>query len=114
MNIKIAVASSDGTTINEHFGRTPQFRIYNLTENGYDFEGLRTNKPPCQYQEHSQNALEEAAQLISDCRGVIAAQIGSGAIDVLLSRRIFAFTMNGSIDDALDVLGENKRFKYIR
>lgn len=114
MNVRIAVASSDGSTINEHFGRTPVFRIYSLTSDGHEFLELRSGKPPCQHHEHSNNALEAAAELISDCRGVIASQIGSGAIDVLLNRRIFAFTMSGTIDDALTVLRDNNRFKYSR
>lgn len=114
MDIRIAVASSDGVTVNEHFGRTQVFMIYSLDGKGHRFLEQRVSLPPCRYHEHTPDRLEDAAALISDCRGVVAAQIGSGAVDALLNRRIFAFTMSGSIDEALNVLTENRRFKFIK
>ena len=114
MDVRIAVASSDGVTVNEHFGRTRAFRIYRLHDQGSEFLELRENDPPCSGQEHSLDNLERAAKLISDCRGVIAAQIGPGAIDALIGQRIFAFTMSCGIDEALEVLRSSKRFNFIR
>lgn len=114
MDVKIAVASSDGLTINEHFGRARAFRIYRLHDNGSDLLETRAATPPCAGQQHSDDALELAARTIADCRGVIAAQIGPGAIDALISHRILAFTMGGSIDDALAVLRSSKRFTYLK
>jgi predicted Fe-Mo cluster-binding NifX family protein len=114
MDVKIAVASSDETTINEHFGRAHVFRIYRLHDEGHDFLELRENTPVCGVQQHDDEVLDQAAQLISDCRGVVAAQIGPGAIDALIGHRIPAFTMSGSIDEALETLRASKRFTYIK
>ncbi|MDR3579804.1 MAG: NifB/NifX family molybdenum-iron cluster-binding protein [Oryzomonas sp.] len=114
MDVKIAVASSDGATINEHFGRAHAFRIYRLHDLGHEFLELRENTPACGGQQHDDDVLDKAAQLISDCRGVVAAQVGPGAIDTLIGHRILAFTMSGSIDAALETLRSSKRFTYIK
>jgi len=114
MEIRIAVASSDGVTVDQHFGRTRQFRIYRLTESGYDFIEERTVAPPCSGQQHSDAKLEQAAALIADCQGVVASQIGPGAVDVLLGQRTTPFTMEGSVDEALQTLKESNRLKFLR
>ncbi|KAB0668727.1 dinitrogenase iron-molybdenum cofactor biosynthesis protein [Oryzomonas sagensis] len=114
MDVKIAVASSDGTTINEHFGRARAFRIYRLHDEGHEFLELRKNTPACGGQQHDDDVLDRAAQLIADCRGVVAAQVGPGAIDALIGHRILAFTMGGLIDEALETLRASKRFTYIK
>ena len=114
MGVRIAVASTDGVTVNQHFGRAQQFRIYQLTADGPVFLEKRDNLPPCAGHEHNDDLLEWAAALIADCRGVVASQIGPGAIDVLLDRRIFAFTMTGRIEDALVALQKTTRFTYLK
>jgi predicted Fe-Mo cluster-binding NifX family protein len=114
MDVRIAVASSDGTTVNEHFGRTPVFRIYRLHDNGYEFVELRETEPACAGQLHSDDDLDRASRLIADCRGMVAAQVGPGAIDALLNHRIMAFTLPGTIDEAFAALIRAKRFTYLK
>jgi len=114
MDIKIAVASNDGLHVDEHFGKAHIFRIYRLHEHGCEFLEVRRNDPACKGQNHDDDALDRAARTIADCRGVVAAQIGPGAIDALIGHRILAFTMSGSIDDALAALRSSKRFTYIK
>jgi predicted Fe-Mo cluster-binding NifX family protein len=114
MDVKIAVASSDGTTVNEHFGRAKAFRIYRLHDEGHDFLELWENTPACGGQQHDDDVLDKAAEGISDCMGIVAAQIGPGVIDALIDHRILGFTMSGSIDEALKTLRVSKRFTYIK
>jgi predicted Fe-Mo cluster-binding NifX family protein len=114
MDVKIAVASSDGETVNEHFGRAGLFHIFRLHDTGHELLEVRDNSPACSGGQHHDDALEQTARTISDCRGVVAAQIGPGAIDALITHRILAFTMSGSIADALDVLRKSKRFAYLK
>ena len=114
MDVKIAVASSNGIAVDEHFGRARAFRIYRLHDEGYEFLELRNNPPPCAGQAHNDDALAHSAQLIADCRGVVAAQVGPGAIDALLTERIMAFTLPGSVAEAFDALVRAKRFAYIK
>ena len=114
MDVKIAVASSDGNSVNEHFGRASTFHIYRLSDSEIELLEVRENTPTCSGHEHSDSALEQAARSISDCRGVVAAQIGPGAIDALIRYRIMAFAMSGPIAEALKVLQSSKRFTYLR
>ncbi|HIJ60044.1 MAG TPA: nitrogen fixation protein NifX [Nitrospirae bacterium] len=39
--MKVAFATTDEVTVNEHFGRAGKFAIYNLTENEYSFIEIR-------------------------------------------------------------------------
>ena len=114
MDVKIAVASSDGETVNEHFGRAVSFRIYRLHDAGYKLLEVRENSPACSGGQHCDDALDRAARIISDCRGVVAVQIGSGAIDALIGHRIMAFCMGGSIAEALNTLQKSRRFAHRR
>ena len=114
MDVKIAIASSDGVTVNEHFGRARCFRIYHLHDSGYEFVELRESIPVCSGHAHDDDALTRTAEALSDCRGVVAAQIGAGAIDALLMNRIMAFTLPGPIDKAIEALVKAKRFVYLK
>jgi predicted Fe-Mo cluster-binding NifX family protein len=114
MDIHVAVASSDGVTVNLHFGRADRFRIYRVTDEAAEFLEERVNAPACSGQQHDDSLLERSAELISDCKAVIAAQIGPGAIDILLYRRIRAFPLTGSIDEAITTLRTSRRFLYLK
>ncbi|GAB5047374.1 nitrogen fixation protein NifX [Thermodesulfovibrio sp. TK110] len=39
--MKVAFASTDGVTVNEHFGRCGQFVVYEIDEDGYKFLEIR-------------------------------------------------------------------------
>jgi len=114
MDVKIAVASSDGINVDQHFGRTRDFMIYRLNDKGYEYMEIRENGAPCSVHSHDDNALEQAAERISDCRGVVVAQIGSGAIDVLIEHRIMAFTLPGTVEQAFEALIRSRRFSAVQ
>lgn len=114
MDIKIAIASSDGLTVNEHFGKAGSFRIYRLHDSGHEYVEQRESTPVCSGHAHDDNGLQKIAQNLSDCRGVVAAQIGSGAIDALLMHRIMAFALPGPIEEAIEALVRAKRFAYLK
>lgn len=114
MEIRIAIASCDGLTVNQHFGRAHLFRIYRLDDDSCELIEERVAKPACSGQQHSDTGLEQTAALIADCQGVIASQIGAGAIDVLIAQRTLPFTMEGSIEEALATIKSSNRLKFLR
>lgn len=114
MGVRIAVASSDGLQVNAHFGRARCFQVYELEQGSWEYCEERANIPACLAHEHSEDALERSAELIADCQGVVVEQIGSGAIDVLLARRIMPFMLAGTVEEALLTLRDSKRFMYLR
>lgn len=101
MAYKIAVASSDGKVINQHFGRATQFLVFEVNEENYKFLQVNQASPFCSNGEHDDNTLQSAAESLSNCRAVLVSQIGNGAVRILKSRGIDAFDVRGYIEDAL-------------
>jgi predicted Fe-Mo cluster-binding NifX family protein len=98
---KIAIASSDGKFVNQHFGRAQQFLIVELKDDGsYEFLEIRKNKPTCTVEGHD-STIEDTLDLISDCDGVLVSQVGPGAADRLIERGIQPIIIPMFIEDAL-------------
>lgn len=97
----VAVASSDGIAINEHFGRSKAFWIYEVAETGeYRFVERREN----QGQGHT-----AAARLLTDVEVVLATQIGPRAEQELQSQGVLALPVSGPVDKALKTYGQRRR-----
>jgi len=91
MKLKLAVASSDGKVINQHFGKASKFLIIETDGQKIEVLELRENKPACgslEYGGHEDDALERSIFLIKDCYAVLCSRIGGGAAEELLSRGI--------------------------
>ncbi len=110
MGLKVALASSDGVSLNEHFGRAGRFVFYEHADGEWRYLGSRDNQPACSGHEHSDDLLERTVELIADCQAVAVDQIGPTAIDLLLRRRILPFMLGGSIEEALKTLENSRRF----
>lgn len=101
MSYKIAIASSDGKFVNQHFGKAQQFLIVELKDDGsYEFLETRKNKPACQVEGHD-SSIQDSLDLISDCDGVLVSQVGPGAADMLIERGVQPIIIPMLIDDAL-------------
>lgn len=103
MGVRVAVASTDGKFINEHFGRAKEFLIFNLNleDKLFNFIELRENTPPCSVHEHDDNLLDRSVNLLSDCKAVLVSQIGPGAAYALENKGIKALTIRDFIQNAL-------------
>ncbi len=105
MSMRVAVASSDGKFINQHFGHAKLFLIFDLNEKGkFEFIELRKNVPTCNGGNHSSSALDTTLDLIKDTNIVLVSQIGPGASQFLLSNGIKPFIISTYIDEALEKL----------
>ena len=99
---KVAVASSDGETVNRHYGKSERFYIYLVDdEEGYDFLEKRLVKAVCQEGKHKSEEMEKHVQNFHDCKYVVASRIGSGAIQSLTAAGITGMELPGSIDEAM-------------
>ncbi len=113
MSFKVAIASSDGKFIDQHFGQAPHFLIFEIKENqDFEFIEVRENIPPYDdpnLLENHNNALARSADLISDCKVALASQIGIGAVKTLLSCKIQPYSVsNLRIENALKKLASSK------
>ena len=99
---RVAIASTDGETVNTHYGKSEIFYIYIVDDDeGYDLLEKRSVKPVCQEGFHDKSAMDIHVQQFKDCKYVIASRIGDGAIQSLTAQGITAMELPGSIDDAI-------------
>ena len=105
MSFRVAVASSDGKFVNQHFGMASQFLIFEVDDQReYKFLELRENTPACSVEGHSDDSLARSVELISDCKAVLVSHVGPGAVDVLASQGIETYIAPIFIDEALKEL----------
>ncbi|MDR0611575.1 MAG: hypothetical protein LBG58_15815 [Planctomycetaceae bacterium] len=104
----IAVASSDGKTIHQHFGRTKEFHIVSINENGYNFVETRTVEPCCNQFEHHEQSFDKILDILSDCDAIITGKIGCGALEYLTAGGMKIFETIGYTDDILNEICRNQ------
>ncbi|MBI1987622.1 MAG: dinitrogenase iron-molybdenum cofactor biosynthesis protein [Nitrospinae bacterium] len=112
--MKIAVASTDGKMINQHFGHADRFMIFELSGSAVQFVEIRRCPPLCGASDqpgHSDEVMEERMRLIGDCGAVLCARIGYGMQRELAARRIRPVEVAGFIEDVLHRLLEGAQRK---
>jgi len=103
MEFKIAVASSDGKVVNQHFGHCRQFMIFDADSKGqWNFSEIRHTVPACSMGEHNESVMADAINAIADCRMVVVSQIGQGALEALENAGVKAYVLPGLIYSALN------------
>jgi Uncharacterized conserved protein len=103
---RVAVASTDGKYVNEHFGRAKQFLVFELNDDGYQFIELRQNEPSCHVAQSDEGGHFHTVQLLEDCKAVLVARIGPGAEQYLLQHGLKALIIPDFIDEALKQVSE--------
>jgi len=101
MSYKIAVASSDGKVVNQHFGKATNFLIFEVEGDNFKYLKLLEAQAFCNYGEHDENKLLSAVKVLEGSRAVLVSQIGNGAVQALKRRGIDAFDVHNFIEDAL-------------
>ena len=106
---KIAIATSDGFTVNEHFGHAKFFRIYELRDDGYEFTEVRDAVAACQHSlGHDTTRFDKIIELLSDCDELLVQRIGQGAAAYLIARNVRVFEVSGAIDEVLKKIISDK------
>ena len=99
---KVAVASTDGESVNQHYGRASKFYIYTVDDQvGYDLAEERLVEPVCQDGSHEISKMEESVLHFTDCRYIVVSRLGTAAGAALSAQGITAMELPGSIDDAM-------------
>lgn len=102
---KLAVATTSGLTVDEHFGHAKFFRVYELAGNEHRFIEVRDAVAACQHQlGHDTTRFDKIIELLSDCDAILVNKIGEGAAQYLISRGVRVFEVSGSIEAVLDKL----------
>ena len=99
---KVAIASTDGESVNQHYGRAEKFYIYTVDDEvGYDFLEERKVEPVCQDGSHVVSKMEKSVLRFTDCRYLVVAKVGSAAGAAIAAKGITAMELPGSIDEAM-------------
>ena len=104
MSYRLAVGSSDGVMIDEHFATAAQFLIYEVDGENYEFLEKRSSNGLCECSEYHNNKFAPLIDKINDCRAVIVGKIGPGAQNVLKEYGIDSFSVVEYVDTALEKL----------
>jgi len=89
-SLRVAVASKDGISINEHFGHAKLFWIYDIDDEGCWFKEKRDVDHYCLGGHSDKSALPKILYTISDCKAVFVAKIGEGPAEKLTNKGIKA------------------------
>jgi len=99
---RVAIGSTDGKVINEHFGRARAFLIVDIERDGtITFVETRPVTPLCQGGEHTHQGLEASIDALQDCCAVLVSQIGITARRILELNKIAVFERPDIIENAL-------------
>jgi len=101
---KIAVASSDGIVVNNHFGHAKTFYIFALKNDQIEHLETRQLEPVCETGNHDEARLKANVERLSDCTHLLAVRIGNGARVVLESYGISCYEIPGVISESIDKL----------
>ncbi|MGC2064469.1 MAG: nitrogen fixation protein NifX [Thermodesulfovibrionales bacterium] len=114
--MKIAFATTDGTNVDEHFGRSGKFAVYELTLDGYRFVEMRRfaegrdiaiEQTKGMGSAHDEK-IEDKADRLSDCRIVYLTEIGGPSAARLIKKGIMPIKVKEvvSIEESLAKLFE--------
>lgn len=117
--MKIAFATTDGKTVDEHFGRAGMFAIYEMTESGHHFVEARKfadgmdnavvdtrDKGPLH-----DDAVQSKVDRLADCKLVYLTEIGGPSAARLVKKGMMPMKVKEPIDieSALAQLEETLR-----
>ncbi|MDF2503083.1 NifB/NifX family molybdenum-iron cluster-binding protein [Clostridium sp.] len=112
MSYKVAIASSDGKFVDQHFGKASKFTIYEIENNKFNLLEVRENKPSCGDNGHQESAMFNSINLLLDCKVVLISMIGVGPDQILFEKGIVTYETSDSINDALEYVASNIEGKY--
>lgn len=112
---RVALASTNGLLLNEHFGAAKFFYIYDIYSNrgeivnNYNFVEVRDAVAACQQSlGHSTTRFDKIIELLSDCDALFVQRIGDGAAAYLIPKNVRVFEADGRIEDILNkIISEN-------
>lgn len=127
MSLKIAIGSSDGKVIDQHFGSSKEFYVFNLLDDGsYEYVETRQIKDihkenrgcntevgasghtgcgsGCNSGGHDPSRIFNIINALLDCHTVIVKQIGRNSEKALNSKGIQVLEASGTIDNAFSKL----------
>lgn len=86
--LKIAFASSDRHTVNQHFGAAQAFVVFNLSQGHFQLAEVVEFSGESVLQDGQEGKLEAKVRLLESCAAVYCNAVGASAIRQLLAENI--------------------------
>jgi predicted Fe-Mo cluster-binding NifX family protein len=105
MRERIAIASTDGKVVNQHFGKAEVFYIVEADREKHDeieLKEIRKVQALCEGGEHSEERLCKAIEQIADCQYVLVSRIGYRAQRALEAVGLQVFELPGIITESVN------------
>lgn len=99
---RIAVCSSDGRMVDEHFGTTQHFLILESVGDSVNFVEWRATQPSCTERRHDSSASARNVALIADCQVLLTVRAGPPVLAKLLEAGIDVQQGSASIAEAVE------------
>jgi nitrogen fixation protein NifB len=103
-NLYIAVASSDGISVNTHLGQASDFYIYGLVKGNVKL----VEKRSISYIRQKENRWTELANALSDCSIVLVSQVGDTPLRILEEKNILVKAVEGYVHEIVPSLFQTK------
>jgi nitrogen fixation protein NifB len=104
---RVAVATYEGVLVNQHLGMAEYLAVYEINKDGFCFVGRR--RMPARGGGDAR--WEALANMLSDCRALLAAGIGQRPVEVLTDKGLNIYEVEGLIEDALAAIYEGKELR---
>lgn len=105
--LRIAVASTDGTRVDQHLGRAERFFIFETSPGGSTLLGQRRPDPSIGGSNHDPRRLAEILRQLEDCSVVLALQVGPAFRQQLERRGTRVLTADGMAAPLLERIGSS-------
>lgn len=102
--LRIAIASSDRQTVNQHFGAAEAFVIYELHGKGFQLAEVAEFTGSAIQQDGHEGKLEAKVALLQGCAAVYCNAVGASAIRQLLAANIQPL----KVDEGLNIESQLK------
>jgi predicted Fe-Mo cluster-binding NifX family protein len=114
MPYKIAIASSDGESVNQHFGQATNLLIYEIGDESVTFVEEREIALIHGEAAHTEQNTALFAGALHDCSALFVMRIGRRSLRSMLEKNIMVFEVDFSLNHIFNTLLENERRGRIR
>lgn len=104
---RVAVASSDGDYVDEHFGNALYYQVYDEVEGSWSFVGTRKVRPSCGGAGGCGGMECLLSEKLFDCDAIFVLKIGPSAAEGAMAAGLRVFEAGGPVDDVLDYVATN-------
>ena len=105
MSVRVAFATTEGATVDEHFGHAEYWDVYDIGESA-DFIETRHCRSGCSC--HDTKVFDGMLKVLNDCEVLFCAKIGEAAAGYIISNGKRVFEAAGDLYQITKSLVDNR------